>query len=102
MFLPLVICLLFPHTTPSAAARTNALAFDLIRYVLGKMPSDAETPPPEEKEREIQRLMLKQRNNEYQATEKSFILRCGARFAASGGYGPNPEPVQLEFQEVNT
>jgi hypothetical protein len=125
---------------------------------------DGETPPSEEQEREIKRLMLEQRNNpasdpmllmdnltaavelysrlaypharvravqgaiglylikaktgqlpqtlpadlpkdphtgkdfEYQATEKGFILRCGARFAAYGGYGPNPEPLQFEFQ----
>lgn len=125
---------------------------------------DGETPPPEEKEPEIQRLMLEQRDNpardpmllmgdlvaavelysrlayphararavqaaiglylikaktgqlpqtlpadlpkdphtgkdfEYQVTERGFILRCGARFAAYGGYGPNPEPLQFEFQ----
>ncbi len=125
---------------------------------------DGETPPPEEKEREIKQLMLERRNNpardpmllmdnliaavelysrlaypharvravqaaialylikaktgqlpqtlpadlpkdphtgkdfEYQATEKGFLLRCGARFAAYGGYGPNPEPLQFEFQ----
>lgn len=35
---------------------------------------------------------------EYQATAKGFSLRCGARFAAHGGYGPNTEPVHLEFQ----
>lgn len=34
----------------------------------------------------------------YQATEEGFILRCGVRFAAYGGYGPNPEPLQFEFQ----
>jgi len=125
---------------------------------------DGEEPPSEEKEREIKRLMLEQRNNPardpmllmgdlegavelysrfafpqarihavqaaiavylikagtgqlpqtlppdlpkdphtgkdfvYQTTEKGFILRCGARFAAYGGFGPNPEPLHLEFQ----
>jgi len=34
---------------------------------------------------------------EYRATAKGFSLRCGTRFAAYGGYGPTPEPVQLEF-----
>ncbi len=38
---------------------------------------------------------------EYQATRNGFSLRCGATFAAYGGYGSNPEPVQFEFQVVN-
>ncbi len=42
---------------------------------------------------------------EYRATAKGFSLRCGAKFAAYGGHGPNPEPVQFEFQvtgRINT
>lgn len=125
---------------------------------------DGETPPPEEKEPEIKRLMLEQRKNpahdpmwllgylqgavdsysryahfharvhavraaiavylikartgqlpqtlptglpkdpysdkdfEYQVTERGFILRCRGVFPTYGSSGPNPEPLQLEFQ----
>ena len=66
-----------------------AIAVYLIKAKTGQLPQTLPTDLPKDP--------YSDKDFEYQATEKGFILHCGARLAY-GGSVPNPEPLQFEFQ----
>jgi hypothetical protein len=67
-----------------------AIAVYLIKARTGQLPQTLPTDLPKDP--------YTGKDFEYQVTERGFILRCRGVFPAYGSSGPNPEPMQLEFQ----
>jgi len=80
----------YAHFPARVHAVQAAIAIYLIKAKTGQLPQTLPADLPKDP--------YSDKDFEYRVTERGFILRCRGVFPVYGSSGPNPEPLQLEFQ----
>lgn len=80
----------YAHFPARVHAVQAAIAVYLIKAQTGQLPQALPADLPKDP--------YSDKDFEYRVTERGFILRCRGVFPTYGSSGPNPEPLQLEFQ----